>query len=409
MERGLYFDAWIKHNHCYHPSLPLRSEQMLEDLKAYHATTLVWAGLGGGSISLPYLEHEAWGEVDPRMRFYGYMNDSEFIEKCNQSGIKLFGIVFEVQGWEFPAVFDSNGKLVKFNLAAQNEENHEWYGLREFSQNKYPDAFPKRFPDYFPDGLFNSLGEKVDNLFEECSTRDRFGNPVHAEWVEVKNHKAQAYQMCRNNPVWRAYLKKIMEIQIDAGVAGIQLDECELPMTSIGSGGCFCKDCMREFTQYLKERSAQGRLSAEWDGIDLDSFNYKEYLVEHNCSYPENAPFFREYWEFQVTEVKKYFSELADFAKAYAKEKYGKDLPVSGNFYNQKGVCRINPDRYTHYTVRGKISADVKPWLQVSMNTNYSSRIFSWPGATSNLSEYFDVNTFILIFRFFRLFRCFRN
>ena len=47
MERGLYFDAWIKHNHCYHPSLPLRSEQMLEDLKAYHATTLVWRDSAG--------------------------------------------------------------------------------------------------------------------------------------------------------------------------------------------------------------------------------------------------------------------------------------------------------------------------------------------------------------------------
>ena len=32
MERGIYFDGWFKHNHCYHPSLPLRSAQMLEDL-----------------------------------------------------------------------------------------------------------------------------------------------------------------------------------------------------------------------------------------------------------------------------------------------------------------------------------------------------------------------------------------
>ena len=75
MERGVYFDAWFKHNHCYHPSLPLRSLQNLEDLKRYHATTLVWAGMGGGSISLPYLEQEAYGPVDPRMRFYGYMSD----------------------------------------------------------------------------------------------------------------------------------------------------------------------------------------------------------------------------------------------------------------------------------------------------------------------------------------------
>ena len=33
MERGVYFDGWFKHNYCYHPSLPLRSSQMLEDLE----------------------------------------------------------------------------------------------------------------------------------------------------------------------------------------------------------------------------------------------------------------------------------------------------------------------------------------------------------------------------------------
>ena len=73
MERGIYFDGWCKHNHCYHPSLPLRNIQMLEDLKRYHGTVLVWAGMGGGSISLPYLREEAFGEVDPRLQFYGFM------------------------------------------------------------------------------------------------------------------------------------------------------------------------------------------------------------------------------------------------------------------------------------------------------------------------------------------------
>ena len=332
MERGVYFDGWYKHNHCYHPSLPIRTLQMLEDLKRYHGTVLVWAGMGGGSISLPYLEQEAWGEVDPRLRFYGAMNDSEFTAECEKLGIKLFGIVFEVQGWEFPAIFDENGHIIRFNLHAQGQE-HEWYGLREFGQDKYPNAFRTSLKDYYPDGIFNSLGEPVTDLWEECAARDRFGVPVHAEWVEVKGHEQVAYQMCRNNPVWRDYLKKIMKIQIDAGVQGIQLDECELPMSSIGSGGCFCKDCMREFTEYLIRRKAEGKLSEEWDGIDVEHFNYKEYLLAHDAPYP-GGPFFREYWEYQVCQVRKYFGELADYARAYAMEKYGRKLQVSGNFYN---------------------------------------------------------------------------
>src|SRR5215510_4059714 len=84
MERGVYFDGWFPRQHCYHPSLPPRRLKMVQDLEAYHATSLVWASLGGGSISLPYLEREAFGEVDERFRFYGFMNDSEFIAACQE-------------------------------------------------------------------------------------------------------------------------------------------------------------------------------------------------------------------------------------------------------------------------------------------------------------------------------------
>lgn len=336
MERGVYFDGWYKHQFCYHPGMPPRSAQMLEDLEKYHATVLAWAGLGGGSISLPYLAHEAFGPVDPRMQLYGFMNDSEFIAECNRRGIRLFGIVFEVQGWEYPVVVDSRGKIIRMNRRAEDSDDAVWYGLREFSADTYPDVFPTGLKDYYPDGIRDDEGHPVTDLWETCCCRDRFGNPIHAQWVEIKGHQEQCYQMCRNNPVWRDYLKKIMQIQIDAGVPGIQLDECELPMTSMSSGGCFCASCMKQFRNWLLNRGNAGLLGPEWDGIDLNSFHYGEYLKSHGCSYPENAPFYRDYWEFQLTQVKKYFGELADFARAYALEKYGRKLEISGNFYNMQ-------------------------------------------------------------------------
>lgn len=334
LERGVYFDGWFKNNHCYHPSLPLRSMQMIEDLEKYHGTLLVWSAMGGGSISLPYLEHEAFGPVDPRMRFYGYMNDSEFIAACNKRGIKVFAIVFEVQGWEFPAVIDAEtGEIKRLNLTAEGEQ-HDWYGLREFSQDKYPGLFGKSLRDYYPNGIINSDGERVTDLWEECAARKLDGSAVHAQWVEVKNHPHICYQTCRNNPVWRDYLKKIMKIQIDAGVPGIQLDEAELPITSIGSGGCFCKDCMKQFTAYLRERRAAGLLGPEFDGVDLSTFHYQEYLLSTASPYPHGAPFYREYWEFQMRAVKRYFGELVDYAKEYGRQTYGRDIQVSGNFFN---------------------------------------------------------------------------
>src|SRR5689334_11920734 len=99
MQRGVYFDAWFPRQHCYHPSLPPRRLTMVDDLAEYRATTLVWSALGGGSISLPYLEQEAFGEIDARSRLYGFVNDAEFIAACRVRGIQVFGVVFEVQGW----------------------------------------------------------------------------------------------------------------------------------------------------------------------------------------------------------------------------------------------------------------------------------------------------------------------
>ena len=70
--------------------------------------------------------------------------------------------------------------------------------------------------------------------------------------------------------------------------------------------------------------------------MNLDTFHYGEYLKKHECTFPEQAPFYREYWEFQVRQVRRYFGELADHARKYAREKYGRELLVSGNFYNMQ-------------------------------------------------------------------------
>ena len=155
MERGVYFDAWFSRQHCYHPSLPPRRLRMVEDLRDYRATVLVWSALGGGSLSLPYLEQEAFGEIDPRSRFYGFVNDSEFIRECQEHGIKVFGIVFEVQGWEFPAELnEAEDRILALN-ELRGVGKRSWMGLREFSQNRYPKLWAP-LEKYFPSGLFNS-------------------------------------------------------------------------------------------------------------------------------------------------------------------------------------------------------------------------------------------------------------
>ena len=115
IERGVYFDAWFPRQHNYHPSFPPRRLRMIDDLEDNRATMLVWAALGGGAISLPYLEEEAWGEVPARFRFYGFVNDAEFMAECGRRGIKVFGVVFE-HAWEFPVELnDEEDRVLSLN------------------------------------------------------------------------------------------------------------------------------------------------------------------------------------------------------------------------------------------------------------------------------------------------------
>ena len=334
MERGVYFDAWFPRQHCYHPSLPPRRLRMIDDLVDYRATVLVWSALGGGSISLPYLEEEAYGEIDPRFRFYGFVNDAEFIAACQERGIAVFGIVFEVQGWEFPVeLSEAENRIVALN-ELRGVGKRGWLGLREFSQDRYPQLWPS-FREYFPEGLTNSDGETVTDLLAECCSRDIDGDPCHAHWVECPDREHFCYTMDRNNPVWREYLKAIIRIQIDAGVAGVQLDEAELPLTSLQYGGCFCKDCMKGFRAYLEDLPEDARPQA-LRGTDLATFHYGDWLKARGYDFKSNrerTPLYWEYLRFQRGEITRYFAELADYARKYAAEQ-GREVLVSGNFFN---------------------------------------------------------------------------
>jgi hypothetical protein len=332
MQRGVYFDAWFPRQHCYHPSLPPRRLRMVDDLVDYRATVLVWASMGGGSLSLPYLEQEAFGPVDARSRFYGFVNDSEFIAACHEQGIKVLGIVFEAQGWEFPVELSEDEDVVLALNELRGVGKRDWMGLREFSSNRYPKLW-KPVEHYFPHGLVNSDGDPVTDLIDECVVRDIHQQPCHAQWVECPDRDHQCYYMDRNNPVWREYLKAVIKIQIDAGVDGIQLDEAELPMGAFQYGACFCKDCMKGFREYLGELE---QVDSALDGIDLAKFHYGDWLLAQGHDFKqdrESAPLFGEYYAFQCKSIKRYFAELADYARTYARS-VGREIVVSGNFFN---------------------------------------------------------------------------
>ena len=333
MERGVYFDAWFPGQHNYHPSMPPRRLRMVEHLEEYRATMLCWSSLGGGVISLPYLEEEAFGEVPPRYRVYGFLNDREFIEECGRRGINVFGIVFE-HGWEYPVLLneDESGVLAWNETREVPGARRDWLGMREFWQDRYPKLWKPR-AHYFPDGVRNADGVEVDDILEECAQRDIHGEPCRALWVECPDREHYNYMMDRNNPVWREYLKAIVRIQVDAGVQGVQFDETEVPITSLQYGGCFCETCVRGFREYLQGLDEPPE---EVAGEDLSSFHYGEWLLQRGYDFKDKqheSPLFWDYLRFQRRNIARYFAELADYTREYARSR-GREVLVSGNFFN---------------------------------------------------------------------------
>jgi hypothetical protein len=334
MERGVYFDAWYPRQHNYHPSLPPRRLKMVEDLEAYRATMLVWSALGGGVISLPYLEEEAFGPVPPRYRIYGHLNDREFVEECGRRGIKVFGIVFE-HAWEYPVELNEDEReILAWNEVHSAGAKRDWLGMREFWQNRYPNLWKAR-EHYFPEKVTNAWGEPVDDILEECAQRKITGEPCRALWIECPDREHYNYMMDRNNPVWREYLKAIVRIQIDAGAHGVQFDETEVPLTSLQYGGCFCRTCVTGFREHLQAMPADQRPAAI-AGEDLTDFHYGEWLLARGYDFMtdrSSTPLFFDYVAWQSRNIAAYFAELAEYTREYARS-VGREVLVSGNFFN---------------------------------------------------------------------------
>jgi hypothetical protein len=333
VQRGAYFDAWFPLQHNYHPSFPPRRLRMVDHLEDYRATMLVWAALGGGNLSLPYLEEEAHGEVPGRYRVYGFLNDSEFIEECGKRGIDVFGVVFE-HAWEYPVeLSDDESEVLALN-ETRGAGRLGWLGIREFWQNRYPKLWPPR-EKYFPEPVRSADGEIVEDILEECAQRDIHGRPCHALWIECPDREHWNYMMDRNNPVWREYLKAIVRLQIDAGVHGVHFDEAEVPLTSLQYGGCFCATCMRGFREYLAALPVDERPEA-LEEADLSTFHYAEWLLARGFDFQSdraNTPLFPEYIAFQQRNIARYFAELAEYAREYGAS-VGRDVKISGNFFN---------------------------------------------------------------------------
>jgi TonB-linked SusC/RagA family outer membrane protein len=57
---------------------------------------------------------------------------------------------------------------------------------------------------------------------------------------------------------------------------------------------------------------------------------------------------------------------------------------VSGRYYQQNGIMKLNQDKFVSYNFRSKIDAHVNSWLTISDNLQFANTTYNYPGWTPN-------------------------
>jgi hypothetical protein len=312
--------------------------QQVDDIVSMHGNMLLWSCLGSGAIGVPYLYREAFEKLPPRFKFYGYLNDSEFCHECEKRGITAYAVLWKAQLWEFPIELNKDEDTILGLNKLVGKGTKSYLGMSELSTNRYPALFDP-IEKFFPDGIINSNGEKIKDFLEEFAARTLDGNRILSSWLMVPGHDHKCYTPCANNPAYMIYMKKLLEIMIDAGAGGILLDEYDVQMHAVNSSGCFCKDCIKGFRQYLQEHPCD-----ELDGIDVDNFDYGAYLREKGYRDEDlksqqlgtrmEIPLYGQFIRFNLARMEDDMRQIREFSRTYSHKTRGTYLPVSANLYN---------------------------------------------------------------------------
>ncbi|MCX7598698.1 MAG: beta-galactosidase, partial [Armatimonadetes bacterium] len=158
---------------------------------------------------------------------------------------------------------------------------------------------------------------------EEWASRDAAGHVIPtASWN----------QGCLNNPGYRAFVRDIGRAVIDGGADGIHYDESYSRWFWMRPIPCFCDACCAELRSWLRERYSEATLRERWGIDNIQTFDYRGYLAEHGwADEPWRSPLHDDWWLMQLHSTLRWEKWIVDDNKAYARQRYGRDLVTNAN------------------------------------------------------------------------------
>ncbi len=219
------------------------------------------------------------------------------------------------------------------------------------------------------------------------------------------------------SPTWKKVLKSHLKKMIDVGSDGVFYDDMRDMWYLAGS---FDRYTLGNFRNYLNEKYTSTELMVLFDILDINSFNYADWIRNHGQENNwQDLPLDglkEEFWIFNYIADRKFFKELADSIKDYALRTYGKEITISDNaffaatsdfeihfdmidysvgefvYFNKKYVRTINPDNYYYGTdvfdfmaIANKVRRSVRSWPTLPLVSLAGVGTLNYPKQTKNL------------------------
>ncbi|MFH1700157.1 MAG: hypothetical protein ABIE07_06180 [Candidatus Zixiibacteriota bacterium] len=194
--------------------------------------------------------------------------------------------------------------------------------------------------------LFSLHYDTVTAVSDSCRTRTIYG-----EQILLQGYIRQYSIFC---PEWRAYLKELIEVAVDAGADGFQMDDAGY-YDRLGNEGkqTFDPCTMDAFRDYLRNKYTPAELLADFDIEDIDTFHYGDWLIARglDATWPQ-GPYeglVLEYFFLLIEGERDLVGDLTTHAHDYAMNTYGREFTFScnnggfqGNFLIDKVDYMVN-------------------------------------------------------------------
>lgn len=306
-----------------------KDEKVADEMAAGRAEALLWASAGSGVVSLADLDAELYGQRpwDP-----AGPPDREFLAACRERSILLFGVIFCAQGYEVEVEITEDGRLVSgFGKAAGR--GHTW-GLSASYRGELSGIWrPAR--EYYTAGEWEEIGRLMPggDFLEAAVCRGIRGEKSLCHWVNATDQPGELrytnHYMCTNSPLWTAHLKKMIELQIAAGLDGIHFDEPAIAIETAATQANFCPNCKSSLRAYLERKhgSAGGVFDLQAEALRRGTGFPSE------LAYFRGLPHWRDYKRWLLESIVGRHRELVAHTQHCA-EKAGRKVLTSANYFN---------------------------------------------------------------------------